>query len=66
MNARDLKKRQILRCVSVLRTLGYQIDGDENLLNAEVVEAAYMFQENRHLPATAKLDDATIRALKCL
>jgi hypothetical protein len=65
MNDTGVRKRQVLRCVSVLRTLGYQIDGDESLLNARVVEAIYTFQEDRHLPATGKVDDATMRALKC-
>ncbi len=59
------RRQQVLRCVSVLRTLGYQIDGDENLLNAKVVEALFTFQEIRQLPATGKIDDTTMRALKC-
>ena len=65
MNDSGIRKRQVSRCVSALRTLGYQIDGDESLLNAKVVEAIYTFQEDRHLPATGKVDDATMRALKC-
>jgi len=65
MKDTGVRKQQVLRCVSILRTLGYQIDGDESLLNANVVDAIYTFQEERHLPATGKVDDATMRALKC-
>ena len=65
MNDTGVRKRQVLKCVSVLRTLGYEIGGDESLMNAKVVEAIYIFQEDRHLAATGKIDDATTRALKC-
>jgi hypothetical protein len=57
--------RRVSRCVSVLRTLGYQIDGDESVLNAKVVEAIYTFQSDQHLPTTGKVDELTMRALKC-
>jgi hypothetical protein len=60
-----LYPRRVSKCVSVLRTLGYQIDGDESLLNAKVVEAIYTFQSDQHLPTTGKMDELTMRALKC-
>ena len=47
LKATGVYSRQVSKCVSVLRTLGYQIDGDENLLNAKVVEAIYIFQSDR-------------------
>jgi hypothetical protein len=65
LKAPGVYSRQVSKCVSTLRTLGYQIEGDENLLNAKVVEAIYIFQSDRHLPTTGKADELTMRALKC-
>ncbi len=65
LKATGVYSRQVSKCVSMLRTLGYQIDGDENLLNAKVVEAIYIFQSDRNLPTTGKADELTMRALKC-
>ena len=48
---------EVTKCVSMLRTLGYQIDGDENLLNAKVVEAMYIFQSEQNLTTTGKADN---------
>ena len=56
---------RLMKCVSVLRTLGYNIDGDDSLLNAKVVEAIYSFQSKRNLPTTGKPDELTMRELKC-
>ena len=60
-----IESQQIGRCVAALRVLGYQIDGDENLRNAKVIEAFYIFQRDQHLPATGRPDELTMRALKC-
>jgi hypothetical protein len=65
LKATGVYPRRVYKCVSVLRTLGYQIDGDESLLNAKVVEAIYRFQIDQHLPATGRVDELTMRALKC-
>jgi len=65
LKATGVYPRRVSKCVSVLRTLGYQIDGDESLLNAKVVEAIYTFQSDQHLPTTGKVDELTMRALKC-
>src|SRR5271156_5706318 len=35
---------RMARCVAELRMHGYQIDGDEDLLNAKLVEAIFRFQ----------------------
>lgn len=66
MKDNGFSMQRLLRCVSVLRTLGYDIEGDENLLNAKVVEAIYTFQKDRDLNPSGKLDFRTMRALKCL
>ena len=65
LKATGVYPRRVSKCVSVLRTLGYQIDGDESVLNAKVVEAIYTFQSDQHLPTTGKVDELTMRALKC-
>ncbi len=65
LKATGVYPRRMSKCVSVLRTLGYQIDGDESLLNAKVVEAIYTFQRDQHLPPTGKADEPTMRAMKC-
>jgi hypothetical protein len=65
LTATGVYPHRVSKCVSVLRTLGYQIDGDESLLNAKVVEAIYTFQSDQHLPPTGKADELTMRALKC-
>jgi hypothetical protein len=61
-----IDSQRIGRCVAALRVLGYQIDGDESQRNAKVVEAFYIFQSDRHLPATGRPDELTMKALKCL
>ena len=65
LKATGVYPRRVSKCVSVLRTLGYPIDGDESVLNARVVEAIYTFQIDQHLPTTGKVDQLTMRALKC-
>lgn len=65
MKSSGANQIRLSRCVSVLRTLGYKIDGDDSVLDAKVVEAIYTFQTERHLPATGKVDESTMRVLKC-
>jgi hypothetical protein len=61
----SVNSQRVSKCVAALRTLGYQIDSDESLRNAKVVEAFYIFQSDQHLPTTGRPDELTMRALKC-
>ena len=56
---------QIAKCVSILRNLGYRIDGNVSLFNAKLSEAIYTFQVDHNLTATGTIDPATLRAIKC-
>lgn len=61
----SVDSRRMSRCVAELRLLGYQIDADEDLLNAKVVEAIFRFQAEQGLPTTGEVDELTARALRC-
>ncbi len=56
---------RMAKCVAELRMLGYQIDGDEDLLNAKLIEAIFRFQAERGLPTTGEVDELTARTLRC-
>ena len=59
------KQAQSATCVGMLSDLGYQVGDSATLLNAKLVEAVYVFQVTHKLPATGRLDQATMRAIKC-
>lgn len=59
------KQAQLAKCAGTLRNLGYQFSNSETLLNAKIVEAIFEFQVEHNLPATGRLDQATMRAMKC-
>src|SRR5262249_35539074 len=56
---------QMARCFAVLRHFDFSIDYNTALLDARLVEAIYTFQIVHHLPASGRLDDGTMRELKC-
>ena len=56
---------QFARCVGMLRNLGYEVGDSEILLNAKIVEAVYTFQVKYGLRPSGRLDQATMRAIKC-
>ncbi len=59
------KQAQFEACVGMLRGLGYQVGDREALLNAKLVEAVYTFQVEHNLPTTGRLDQATMKVIKC-
>lgn len=59
------KQAQLAKCVGILRDHGYKVSDSETLLNAKLVEAIYEFQVKSNLPATGRLDQTTMRAMKC-
>jgi hypothetical protein len=59
------KQVQIVQCLGVLRRHGFPVDYHTTLLNSDLVEAIYVFQIAHHLPASGRLDEETMRELKC-
>ena len=61
-----LKLAQVAKCLGLLRSSGYHVDDIRTLLNAKLVEAIYTFQIDHDLHPSGKLDETTMRKLKCL
>ncbi len=57
---------QIAKCAGRLKDLGYELGDRRLMLNVQLVEAVYHFQTEQHLPATGRLDPATMNAMGCL
>lgn len=60
------KPDEVARCVARLRSLGYQIYGNEGLENVKVVEAIFSFQAASRLESTGRLNGATMKVLQCI
>lgn len=54
-----------LKCVRRLQDLGYEAEDRSLMLNIQLVEAVYRHQVMNGLPATGRLDLATMKSLEC-
>lgn len=57
---------RIAKCVGRLKDLSYEVGHGRLMVNVQLVEAVYRFQTEQHLPATGRLDPATMNAMGCL
>jgi hypothetical protein len=59
------KRDQIAICVGKLKHLGYDVGDGRPLMSVQLVEVVYHFQTAQQLPATGRLDPATMKAMGC-
>lgn len=58
------QRDEIARCIAMLRRRGYRV-GQDDLLNAKLVEAVYTFQKQHGLSPSGQFDRLTMQELEC-